>query len=74
MSDLCSELDQLKVRWRLLLFQWDQARESWGDTVGDRFERTVWAEFERTVPDAIESLERLEQLTSRIEGSLGHLD
>ena len=70
MSALQSDLDEFRVRWRLLFLQWSKARESWRYSVGDRFERTVWAEFERTVPETIDSLEDVEHVASRIERGL----
>jgi AAA+ superfamily predicted ATPase len=68
-SALGPQLDEFAERWRILLRQWHDTRELWDDAVRDRFEQTTWNEFERSVPAAIESLERLARLVAKMEGS-----
>lgn len=57
--------DRITRRWKDLRDQWAATRQKWRDTVGDRFEREFWQEWEKVVPQFLKAVDDLEKVLDR---------
>lgn len=54
--------EDLQYKYNRLKLEWQKTCEEWDDSVRDRIEREIWQEFEGTVPQALDELQKLSEL------------
>ena len=65
MSRLGEAHYSLRGSWSILGGQWSETRRQWRDSVGERFEREVWQEWEEEVPKFLRALNELDEELGR---------
>jgi uncharacterized protein YukE len=61
MSGLTDSYDRLRGEWSALSRQWEGTRAEWCDSIGDRFEREFWPEWEDEVPKLLRAMSELDE-------------
>jgi len=54
--------EDLQYKYNLLKLEWQKTCEEWDDSVRDRIEREIWQDFESSVPQALDELQKLSEL------------
>ena len=62
MTQIYNAQERLSAHWSALQNQWQAARREWRDSMGDRFEREFWREWENTMPIALKAMAELDSV------------
>jgi hypothetical protein len=70
MSELNSELEQIRNEWHILEYQWKDTCQYWHDIVQQRFDREFWQEYAKLLPAYTRKLEETSALIAKANREL----
>lgn len=65
MSRLAETHDNIRGSWSILQGQWTETRRQWRDSVGERFEREMWQEWEDDIPQVLQAMQDLDEILNQ---------